>query len=752
MLALELFDRNVPADLKNLANWIAFGPDPGSGRPKCPLKISNRQRRASTRRPETWTDWRSARAFYSKHGDGQKWGVGFVFTPEAKLVYVDLDDALTPEGQMREWAEPFIRPFAGRAYMERSPSGRGLHIITRGTLPGGATGGTAKFPSAATGLAGADGRPRVPEVAMFSAFKYTTLTGDVWKKQATIGEGTEAAAQVWESAGIAAAKYDAGAGPAPKPEHLPKPGKVPSSVKRELKECSAADAEDRSAARFGFYCEAMRGGLGPEELFALVLESDWYGSSGASEKGPDHTWADIIRAYAKAEDLRAQFAEVEEQRGEEQKQAQMSWKDLGLPVTVRMTKGGPVVEVVQGVQAMAITLERHPEWAGRLRRNGLKETIELDGEPLEEYRWPEIAERLRSYLMWPSEPAKNGVWEAITLAAEALRYHPVAEYLRALRWDGVGRISDWLVRAGCEDSAVTRVVGRKWIISLAARALRPGCKSDCVLVLEGDQGYRKSSLFEALAGGPEFFTDSSVQLDKDGLMVMSGHWIVEAAELASFKKAETETIKAFLSRKVDTFRPPYGRTTLSKPRHFVIVGSTNDDEYLTDTTGNRRYWPVSVPKGVMLDVDLVRTERDQLLAEAVAALEAGEPWWFETQPRELTEAQASRLAADPLEGRLDLALEQSERPVHVPALLEMMGLPCDRKDLAMRLGKLLRARGFFRVKVWAGNSAKWVWREVGMGDEPSENQNVISLTTLTHLHNGTGAGAKSEEKWLEVLD
>lgn len=717
----------IPSVLKDLPNWIAWGPDPDSGRPKCPLKLRDKTRRASTRKPETWCGWKVAQAFLKKYGGLEGWGVGFVFTRAAGLVYVDIDDALNREGELRSWAEPFVRPFAGRAYMERSPSGRGLHIITRGTLPGGVVGGKANFPEAATGLPGASGKPRVPEVAMFVDGKYTTITGEVWAGQETLGsaeEGTRAAAEVWAAAGIDASRYDVAAGPAPKDEDLPVVGsaRVPAVARKELATGEeASEAPDRSVARFRLFCDLFRAGLEAEEVFAVVRGAEeWWAASGAVEKGRHQVWADVLRAGAKVETAAKEFAREEAEEKVSEAHAAAGWKDLGVPVTVRATKNGPVVEAVWGVRAMVVALHGHPDWKGRLRWNTLKEVAEIDGAPLEDHSLSPVSEWLRGYLRWDHEPAQSLVWAALIEAARMREYRPVADWLEGLRWDGRDRASDWLVRAGCEDCAVTRVLGRKWLISLVARALEPGCKVDTVLVLEGDQGLKKSSLFAALAG-KDWFTDAHANLDRDGVMVMAGHWIVELAELASVKKAEVESVRSFITRSVDAFRPPYGRTTVRKPRSFVIVGTTNADAegYLADTAGNRRYWPVRVEKGRVIDVEGVAAEREQLLAEAVAAFRAGEKWYFETQPEALTAAQAAREVVDPLEESLDEVLAGLDAgvPVRVKPLLEALGLAPDRKDHAMRVARLLKNRGFERRSVWLGGRSSWVWTPPGGGEK-----------------------------------
>jgi predicted P-loop ATPase len=172
-----------------------------------------------------------------------------------------------------------------------------------------------------------------------------------------------------------------------------------------------------------------------------------------------------------------------------------------------------------------------------------------------------------------------------------------------------------------------RAVSRRWLISLVARALRPGCKVDTVLILEGAQGLGKSSALEALVGS-EYFLDTALDIgSKDSMQAIAGAWLVELAELASFRRADTERVKSFLTSKVDKFRPPYGATLLDSPRRCVVAGTCNPEEgvgYLKDRTGNRRFWPVAIDRRP--DLDGIRRDRELILAEAVRALNAGERW------------------------------------------------------------------------------------------------------------------------------
>jgi predicted P-loop ATPase len=164
------------------------------------------------------------------------------------------------------------------------------------------------------------------------------------------------------------------------------------------------------------------------------------------------------------------------------------------------------------------------------------------------------------------------------------------------------------------------------MISAVARIFEPGCKADYALVAEGKQGLGKSSGIKALAGG-EWYTDDIADVgSKDAAMQVRGRLLVEIAELKTLTTgtAENSHVKAFMSRSVDHFRPPYGRRVGDFPRQAVLFGTVNHFQYLKDETGARRFWPISCNGPVR--VEEIKRDRDQLWAEAVARYRKKEKW------------------------------------------------------------------------------------------------------------------------------
>jgi putative DNA primase/helicase len=220
------------------------------------------------------------------------------------------------------------------------------------------------------------------------------------------------------------------------------------------------------------------------------------------------------------------------------------------------------------------------------------------------------------------------VHEVVRGLAEDISRHPVRDYLRSLEWDGTERLSKWLVNfagadhvdpdnPGSEDRTdYIDAVSRAALIGAVARVMQPGCKHDHVLTLIGPQGIGKSTLLSALVPEPSWFSDSLTRDlgDKDAMVGLASCWLAEMAELASLNKTDFAMAKAFLSRQVDRFRPPYGRCDVKRPRQVAFFATTNVAEPFKDETGNRRFWPVDCKRSKHLlekyfPVDLVEQQR-----------------------------------------------------------------------------------------------------------------------------------------------
>lgn len=306
-------------------------------------------------------------------------------------------------------------------------------------------------------------------------------------------------------------------------------------------------------------------------------------------------------------------------------------------------------------------------------------------------------------------PARREIVQNVVIAvAKASSSHPVRDYLSGLVWDRVPRLATWLKRyLGAKDAAAyLEAVGPKALIGAAARIFAPGCQMDTMLVLEGAQGVGKSSAVQLLAGA-DWARDITGDLStKDAVLNIQGLWIGEMAELTALRRSDQEAIKSFVSRRIDRYRPPYGRNTVDRPRHCAFIATTNEHEYLQDPTGGRRFWPVDCG-----DIDLIGIERDrnQLWAEAVFRYKAGERWHLDAvESREAAIEQDARQRLSPIDSvvleYLDVLRAGGLKIVEMRQLLaEVFDIdtrkePAKAAGLAAQAARALTRSGWKRLK------------------------------------------------------
>jgi predicted P-loop ATPase len=372
------------------------------------------------------------------------------------------------------------------------------------------------------------------------------------------------------------------------------------------------------------------------------------------------------------------------------------------------------------VLANAITaLRLAPEWQGVLAYDEFRcNVVGVKPVPwgaLPKNGWTDQEDRLTAEWL-----QRNRIFVSVEVASQAVetvaaqrRVHPVRDYLDTLKWDGAPRLARWLsTYLGVEESNYSYAVGARWMLSAVARIYRPGVKADCCLILEGPQGIKKSTALRTLAG--EYFTDELADLgSKDAALQIRGVWIVEISELDSLVRSEIASIKAFMSRSADRFRPPFGRRVVECARQCVFAGTVNHTEYLRDETGARRFWPVLCGS---IDIEALARDRDQLWAEAKHRYSSGEKWWLDTSAlvEIASEEQSARYQGDPWEEIIGPWLEVRSS-TSVSEVLEK----CVNKPQAQwtqadknRVGRCLRTLGWERYRERERERLEWRWRRV----------------------------------------
>lgn len=343
----------------------------------------------------------------------------------------------------------------------------------------------------------------------------------------------------------------------------------------------------------------------------------------------------------------------------------------------------------------------------------------------------------------PSMP-RGTLEEAVRMVAYRHRYHPLRAQFEGLRgrWDGTPRLATWL-RTVCmvddefdDADPLQQYLARvgTWLIqAIVARVLTPGCKFDYMVVFEGAQGVGKSTLARVLGGA--FYADTGLMLgDKDSYQNLQGISVYEMGELDSLNKSEVTKVKLFISSQTDRFRASFDRRPKDYPRQCVFVGTTNEDHYLTDPTGNRRIWPVRVQRQV--DIRWLTEAREQLFAEAVARFDEGKRFHpTQREQRELFEPQQQQRAVEnAIESSICRYLYDENQRVPMGgengALVNEVTLTELLAKVGIDIGKL--GPGRFHEKQAAAALRRLGWREI-RSDRPGRPRVYRRPDTVTAM-------------------
>lgn len=347
-------------------------------------------------------------------------------------------------------------------------------------------------------------------------------------------------------------------------------------------------------------------------------------------------------------------------------------------------------------------------WRGRLKYCQLRDSIMLDAHPIEDHE--ATGANLWIAKAYGCSYKTSIINEAIKRIARLNQFNPLQDYLNELEWDGVHRIDTWLIDyVACEDDRLSRVYGRKFLIQAVARALRPGCQADAALILgEPKGGAGKSALIRLMSNG--WTSEAQIRMGhSDAAVALQGVWLYELSELASFKKAELESIKSYMTTPVDQFRPAYGEYKVTRPRSCVFIGTTNETEFLQSV--DRRWWPRKVQGSIGLAA--LAALRHQLWAEAVHAFKSGEAWHLTGEDAELQRgASEVHVMGHPWEAEIAAMIDGDatvDRRLTIKWVLDKLGVPLERQERQHqnKVASILRSLGYEKRRVKRAGVQAW---------------------------------------------
>jgi putative DNA primase/helicase len=352
-------------------------------------------------------------------------------------------------------------------------------------------------------------------------------------------------------------------------------------------------------------------------------------------------------------------------------------------------------------------LQEHPDWAGKLWHDEFRDRIMYQAGGSKPAAWTD-AEDLRATVWIQSVMKLNKVGlqtvvSAVQHVASVRRRNSVRDYLNGLEWDGVERLGTWCADfLGAPQSNYSAAVGKNWLVSMVARAFRPGCQADHMPVLEGKMGRGKSTALEIL-GGQWYASLGQAFGSHEFQQAIQGVWLAEIPDMAGFLRREHSAVIAAVTTRFDRYRASYGRRAEDHPRVTVFAATSESDDYLPESRGIRRYWPLRCHD---IELDGLRGARDQLFAEAMKAYSAGASW-HAMPDDETTAEQEARREEDPWLERIANYLASRSRATVADVLemgLELKAAQCDQVA-KRRASRCLQALGWTVTveKVGAGS-------------------------------------------------
>ena len=565
-------------------------------------------------------------------------GVGIVFEDSLNIVGVDFDHYLI-NGEL---ANPDVFEFIVQAnsYVEKSPSGTGLHVFFQTTEP-------------FTPIVHKHHDKKNPSLVteIYSRGRYFTFVGEPFIGEEEGGLPVRTISTKEMNALLSILGYPWGKKEAEIPDPLPPPkdntlnddssllermfsAKNGPNVRKLYEGDLSAHGKDHSSADMALVSHlAFWSGKNAEVMRRIWLASP-LGSREKTQKRPDYVDRTIEAAIKGTTEVYT---------------PKVLQGSTAPEIEFIMTKGAkPVPELI--LENICRVLEKDPRFANRFRLNVFSHMTECwDGKG--SGKWINLLDKFVSDIQreisvaYPyfSKISRDLATESIKSVAAENPANPPVDWLLSLKWDESPRLNHWLYKVyGTPDDDLHQSMGANFLKGMVDRMTSPGCQMDLVLCLEGPQGTKKSSSLRVLGG--EWLAENVTSLEsKDDYLVIAGNILVEFSEGAILTRQSVHKLKSAITSTVDKLRPPYERGLETFPRGCVFSLSTNDTAYLKDETGGRRFLIVKL--GRVADVVWLKENRDQLFAEALYRLRELKETTYEFSEESaetLRELQASR--------------------------------------------------------------------------------------------------------------
>jgi hypothetical protein len=652
--------------------------------------------------PANWTDHATARAVADALGPDH--GVGFVLTKTAGFWCVDIDNCATPAGWSPE-AQELYAQLPGTV-IEVSQSGRGLHLWGRGPIPEHACKNVAlglecysdrrfimlgsnacgEMAPSCPGLAAVVARYFPPRETAGQVPAPAAGPSDLWSGPEDDAELIRRAMASRSAAGVFGGK--ASFADLWTANEAALSAAFPDTQGARPYDASSADAS--LAQHLAFWC-----GKDAERIERIMRQSAL-----VREKWdrPDYLPRTISGACAQQRDV---YNDGRRLATEPAAALEAPYKPL---FSVAAYGGKASLENVHDAL-------RSPESGVRVALDTFQDRIMIastDGNEWRQFRDVDYSRLRAEFGRRGFKPISAEIMSsAVLLTADENSFDSAKQWADSLRWDGVPRIDCALpVYYRTVDSPYTRAVGAYLFTAMAGRVLQPGCQADMVVVLVGLQGERKTSAVRVLSPRPEFFAEINLKrIDEDDLARhLRGKLIGEIAELRGLAGRDQESVKAWVTRREERWTPKYREFEVSYPRRLVLIGTTNEREFLDDPTGERRWLPVTAGT---VDVEGLERDRNQLWAEGIARFNAAGIAWQAAEALARGEHQQFKIEdpwTESLRTWLDSPNPNTRQPMRTaPFTMEAVCLgvlhrsitAIERKD-QHRMAKLLRTLGFER--------------------------------------------------------